>query len=76
MACHGMEKKYHISRWEWLASLKKPRGLGFTNTKIMNKCLLAKWNFKTRMGLEKIIVVRKKYLGDKGTKGFIVKTIM
>jgi hypothetical protein len=45
---HGpnLKKKYHMASWELLASPKRARGLGFTNTRVMNKCLLAKWIFK------------------------------
>jgi hypothetical protein len=45
---HGpnLKKKYHMASWELLASPKRAGGLGFTNTRVMNKCLLAKWIFK------------------------------
>nr|TKW22550.1 hypothetical protein SEVIR_4G236000v2 [Setaria viridis] len=42
--------------------------LGFTNTRVMNKCLLAKWIFKIERGDDNICcnLLRKKYLGHKG----------
>ena len=32
--------------WDILAKLKDVGGLGFTDTRVMNKCLLAKWIFR------------------------------
>jgi hypothetical protein len=40
------KKKYHMVKWEELA---KPRGhgsTGFTDTRLTNECLLAKWIIK------------------------------
>jgi hypothetical protein len=57
-----------MAKWELLASLKSAGGLGFTNTRVMNKCLLAKWIFKIEGGEDNICcnLLRQKYLGDKG----------
>jgi hypothetical protein len=46
----NFKKKYHMASWELLASAKRAGGLGFTNTRVMNKCLLAKWIFKIESG--------------------------
>lgn len=42
--CHGpnLKRKYHMEKWELMATPKKAGGVGFTNTRIMNRCLLAK----------------------------------
>lgn len=49
---HGpsFKKKYHMAKWDLLISLEKAGGLGFTNTKIMNRCPLAKWIFRLERG--------------------------
>jgi hypothetical protein len=41
---HGphLKKKYHMASWDLLSSPKRAGGLGFTNTRVMNRCLLAK----------------------------------
>jgi hypothetical protein len=63
---HGpnLKKKYHMASWDLLASPKRAGGLGFTNTRVMNKCLLAKWFFKIESGEDNICynLLRKKYL--------------
>lgn len=40
---HGphMKRRYHMEKWELMASPKKAGGAGFTNTRIMNRCLLS-----------------------------------
>jgi len=43
-------KKKHMAKWEHLMVQKLAGGLGFTNTRVMNKCLLAKWIFKIERG--------------------------
>jgi hypothetical protein len=42
----GQKKKYHMMRWDVLATPKFAGGLGFTDTRVMNQCLLSKWIFK------------------------------
>jgi hypothetical protein len=46
----GKKKKYHMVKWEELAKPKDHGGLGFTDTRLMNTCLLSKWNFKLERG--------------------------
>ena len=43
-------------------------GLGFTNTRVMNECILEKWIFKRERGDENVCLnlLRKKYHGNKG----------
>jgi hypothetical protein len=36
----GLKKKYPMVRWEDLARPKEFVGLGFTDTRLINKCLL------------------------------------
>ncbi|PUZ46519.1 hypothetical protein GQ55_7G086200 [Panicum hallii var. hallii] len=45
-------------------------GLGFTNKKVMNECLLSKWIFKLERGDTNICLdlLRKKYLGSHEVK--------
>jgi hypothetical protein len=67
---HGpnLKKKYHMASWELLASSERAGGLGFTNTRVMNKCLLAKWIFKVENDEDNMCcqLLRQKYLGNKG----------
>jgi hypothetical protein len=68
---HGpfLKKKYHMAAWDLLASPKCGGGaLGFTNTRVMNLCLLAKWIFKIENNEDNICgsILRKKYLGERG----------
>jgi hypothetical protein len=60
----GQKKKYHMMKWEVLASPKGGGLAGFTNTRIMNQCLLCKWICKLERGGNKLL--RAKYLGEKG----------
>lgn len=46
----GNKKKYHMIKWEALASPKEFGGLGFVDTRAMNKALLAKWIYKLDRG--------------------------
>jgi hypothetical protein len=57
-----------MASWDLLASPKRVGGLGFTNTRVVNKCLLAKWIFKIESGEDNICFnpLRRKYLGGKG----------
>lgn len=67
---HGprLKKKYHMVKWDTLMTPKEAGGLGFTSTKTMNKCLLAKWIYKLERGDDNtcINLLRKKHLGEKG----------
>jgi hypothetical protein len=49
---HGpnMKRKYHMAKWDLMATPKAAGGAGFTNTRVVNKCLLAKWIFKIEIG--------------------------
>jgi hypothetical protein len=40
-------------RWDELTKPKEHGGLGFTETRLMNMCLLSKWIFK----LERVIMI-------------------
>jgi hypothetical protein len=56
-----------MMRWEVLAT--KPAGcLGFTDTRIMNQCLLSKWIYKLEKGDNNPCcqMLRAKYLGEGG----------
>jgi hypothetical protein len=46
---------------------KSAVGLGFTNTRVMNKCLLAKWIYKIENEVNTILckLLRRKYLSGK-----------
>lgn len=48
----GQKKKYHMMRWEVLGTPKEEGGLGFTDTRVMNQCLLSKWIFKLERGTQ------------------------
>jgi exonuclease III len=63
----GNKKKYHLVKWEAMASPKEFGGLGFIDTRAMNTVLLAKWIFKLDRGDNNLAldVLRKKYLKDK-----------
>jgi hypothetical protein len=62
----GNKKKYHMIKWEALASPKEFGGLGFIDTRTMNTTLLAKWIYKLDRGENNLAleVLRRKYLGD------------
>jgi hypothetical protein len=64
----GQQKKYHMMRWEVLATPKPAGGLGFTDTRIMNQCLLSKWIYKLERGDSNPCcqMLRAKYLGEGG----------
>jgi hypothetical protein len=67
-AWHGpdMKRKYHMAKWDLMATPKAAGGAGFTDTRVMNKCLLAKWIFKIERGDNTICcnLLRQKYLGE------------
>jgi hypothetical protein len=64
----GLQKKYHMVRWEVMARLKSFGGLGFIDTRLMNLCVLSKWIVKLERGNEDMCttLLRKKYLKGKG----------
>jgi len=57
-----------MMRWEVLATPKPTGGLGFTDTRVMNQCLLSKWIFKLERGDSNPCcnLLRAKYLGEGG----------
>jgi hypothetical protein len=66
---HGpnMKGRYHMAKWDLMTTPKAAGGVGFTDTRAMNKCLLAKWIFKIERGDKTIRcnLLRQKYLGEK-----------
>jgi hypothetical protein len=42
----GKKMKYHMIRWEVMARRRRIGGLGFTDTRLMNGCLLTRWIVK------------------------------
>jgi hypothetical protein len=65
---YGQKKKYHMVKLDELAKPKDHGGLGFTETRLMNMCLLLKWIFKLEKGDDDMCcnLLRKKYLKGKG----------
>jgi hypothetical protein len=63
----GLKKKYHMVKWEELANPKDHGGLGFTDIRLMNACLLLKWIVKLERGDDDLYcsLLRKKYLKDR-----------
>jgi hypothetical protein len=57
----GQRKKYHMIKWDELAKSRDHRGVGFTDTRLMNVCLLSKWIFKLERGDDDLhcILLRK-----------------
>jgi hypothetical protein len=49
-------KKYHMVKWDELAKPKDHGGLGFTETRLMNMCLLSRWIFKLERGIRICVV--------------------
>lgn len=63
--CHGPHlKKYYMDKWEIMVTPKKIGGASFTNTRVMNKCLLAKWIVKIERGDDNLCcnLLRQNYL--------------
>jgi hypothetical protein len=62
-----MKRKYHMAKWDMMATHKRASDTGFTNTRVMTKCFLAKWIFKLERGDNTICcnLLRQKYLGEK-----------
>jgi hypothetical protein len=67
-----------MASWDLLASPKNVGGLGFTNTRVMNQCLLAKWIFKIENNEDCIYcnLLRNKYLGEKVSLAVGVLTVL
>jgi hypothetical protein len=55
-------------KWDVLARPKEFGGLGFTDTRLMNQCLLSRWIVKLERGDSDICttLLRRKYLKDRG----------
>jgi hypothetical protein len=68
----GEKKKYHMVKWENLVRTKEFGGLGFTDTRLMNQCLLLRWIVKLERGDSDICtaLLRRKYLKDRGFSVF------
>jgi hypothetical protein len=68
----GEKKKYHMVKWENLVRTKEFGGLGFTDTRLMNQCLLSRWIVKLERGDSDICtaLLRRKYLKDRGFSVF------
>jgi hypothetical protein len=64
----GQKKKYHMVKCDELAKPRDHWGLGFTETRLMNMCLLSKWIFKLERGDRDMCcdLLRKKYLRGRG----------
>jgi hypothetical protein len=63
----GEKKKYHMVKWDVLARPKEFGGLGFTDTRLINQCLLSRWIVKLERGDSDICttLLRRKYLKDR-----------
>uniref|UniRef100_A0A0A9D099 Reverse transcriptase zinc-binding domain-containing protein n=1 Tax=Arundo donax TaxID=35708 RepID=A0A0A9D099_ARUDO len=62
----GDKKRYHMVKWDHLAKPKEFGGLGFTDTRVMNVCLLSKWIVKLERGdNDPCTFLRNKYLSDR-----------
>jgi hypothetical protein len=65
---HGpnMKRKYHMAKWDLMATPKQAGWVGFTNTRVMNMCLLTKWTVKIEKGENTLCcnLLRNKYLGE------------
>jgi hypothetical protein len=66
---HGphQKRKYHMAKWRVMASPKEVGGAGFTDTRVMNICLLTKWLVKLERGDDTLCcnLLRQKYLEEK-----------
>jgi hypothetical protein len=65
------QKKYHMVKWDELAKPKDHGGSGFTETRLMNMCLLSKWIFMLERGDRDMCcdLLRRKYLRGRGFFG-------
>jgi hypothetical protein len=63
LAWHHL-KKYYMDKWEIMVTPKKTGGASFTDTRVMNKCLLAKWIVKIERGDDNLCcnLLRQNYL--------------
>jgi len=61
------KREYHMVKWEALNRPKEYGGLGFTDVRVMNTCLMAKWIDKLERDDNSLCysLLRRKYLGDK-----------
>jgi hypothetical protein len=48
----GDKKKYHMVKWDVLCKPKEFGGLGFTDSRTRNICLLSKWIYKLEGGVK------------------------
>jgi hypothetical protein len=57
---------------------KEGWGAGFTDTRVMNKCLLAKWLVKIERGDDTMCcnLQRKKYVGEKGIYSYKKRVVL
>jgi hypothetical protein len=60
---NGPRRKYHWVRWEALCKPKSLWGLGITDTRLMNICLMVKWIWKLYAGEQGLWadILRNKY---------------
>jgi hypothetical protein len=65
-----------MARWGIMASPKNVGGAGFTDTRVKNTCLLAKWLIKLERGDNTLCceLLRKKYLGEKSIYSYKKKS--
>jgi hypothetical protein len=61
------KRKYRMIKWEALIRPKELGGLGFTDVRVMNTCLMSKWIDKLERGDNSMCcsLLRRKYLGEK-----------
>jgi hypothetical protein len=61
------KRKYHMVQWDVLNKPKEFGGLGFTDTRVMNVCLLCKWIDRLERDDNSLCcsLLKKKYLGNK-----------
>jgi hypothetical protein len=52
-----LKKKYHMVKWEELDKPRDHGGLGFTDTRLMNVCLLLRWIVKLERGVKICVVL-------------------
>jgi hypothetical protein len=64
----GVKRKYHMVKWEVMAKSREFGGLRFTDTRLMNQCLLLRWIVKLERGDANMCttLLRQKYLKEKG----------
>jgi hypothetical protein len=64
----GDKRKYHMVKWEVLCKPKEFGGMGFSDTRIRNICLLSRWVFRLENDSQDLScqILSKKYMGDRG----------